>query len=131
MNKYELEERIIDYSVLILKITSDIKKTRPGSILESQIIRSGTSSALNYGEALGAESGKDFIHKVQIVIKELKETYVALKIIKKADLYSNLDLLEDALNETNQLISIFVRTVVTCKKSIQNQNSAIRNFKSF
>lgn len=73
---------------------------------------------------MGAESKKDFIHKIQIVIKELKETYVALKIIKKADLYSDLGLLEEALNETNQLISIFVKTVVTSKK-INNQKSGI------
>lgn len=117
MNKYQLEERIIDYSVIILKIASSIQKTRPGFVLGGQIIKSGTSSALNYGEALGAESKKDFIHKIQIVIKELKETYVALKIIKKADLYSDLGLLEEALNETNQLISIFVKTVVTSKKN--------------
>lgn len=124
MNKYQLEERIIDYSVIILKIASSIQKTRPGFVLGGQIIKSGTSSALNYGEALGAESKKDFIHKIQIVIKELKETYVALKIIKKADLYSDLGLLEEALNETNQLISIFVKTVVTSKK-INNQKSGI------
>ena len=124
MNKYQLEERIIDYSVIILKIASSIQKTRPGFVLGGQIIKSGTSSALNYGEALGAESKKDFIHKIQIVIKELKETYVALKIIKKADLYSDLGLLEEALNEKNELISIFVKTVVTSKK-INNQKSGI------
>jgi four helix bundle protein len=125
MNKYQLEERIINYAVLILKIASIIQKSRPGFILGGQIIRSGTSCALNYGEALGAESRKDFIHKNQIVIKELKETDIALKIIKKANLCANINLLEDSLSETNQLISIFVKTVVTCKNKIKNQKSDI------
>jgi len=71
MNRYQLEERIIDYSVIILKIASSIQKTRPGFVLGGQIIKSGTSSALNYGEALGAESKKDFIHRVQIISRSI------------------------------------------------------------
>ena len=113
MNRKELEERLINFSVKIIEITSKLKKTKPGIIIENQILRSGTSCSLNYGEAIGAESNKDFIHKIQVVLKELRETYIALRIIKKASLCTDQDLLENVLDENNQLISIFVKSVNT------------------
>ena len=115
MNRKELEERLIDFSVTIIKIASKIKKTKPGIIIEGQILRSGTSCSLNYGETIGAESDKDFIHKIQVVLKELRETYIGLRIIKKANLCTDLVLLEEGLNENNQLISIFVKSVNTIR----------------
>jgi four helix bundle protein len=117
MNKEELQERLIDFAVLILEITKSIQKDAAGNAIINQIVRSGTSPALNYGEAIGAESTRDFIHKMQIVLKELRETWVALKIIKKADLSGNSLLLEKALDECNQLISIFVKSITTNKNN--------------
>jgi len=110
-----LKERLIDFSVQIIEIASKLKKIKPAYILENQILRSGTSCSLNYGEAIGAESNNDFIHKIQIVVKELRETYVALRIIKKANLSKDNLVLDKGLNENNQLISIFVKIIRTFK----------------
>ena len=115
MNRKELEERLNDFSVKIIEVASKLKKTKPGIIIEGQILRSGTSCSLNYGETIGAESDKDFIHKIQVVLKELRETYIALRIIKKANLCTDLVLLEECLDENNQLISIFVKSINTIR----------------
>ena len=74
MNRNELEERLIDFSVLIIEISTHLRRIKPAIIVENQILRSSTSCALNYGEAIGAESDKDFAHKIQVVLKELRET---------------------------------------------------------
>jgi four helix bundle protein len=115
MNSKELEERLINFAVLIITIAENLKG-RSGFILSSQIIRSGTSCALNYGEAQSAESTADFIHKCQVVLKELRETYVNLRIIKKGRICKLTDELEHALSENNELISIFVATVKKLKQ---------------
>ena len=80
-------------------------------------MRSGTSPALQYGEAQSAESRNDFIHKLKILLKELSETLVSLKIIKKVPLTKKIDLVEKALTECNELISIFVKSIETAKKN--------------
>jgi len=80
-------------------------------------VRSGTSPALQYGEAQSAESRNDFIHKLKILLKELSETLVSLKIIKKVPLTKKIDLVEKALTECNELISIFVKSIETAKKN--------------
>jgi four helix bundle protein len=115
MNSAQLQDRLIDFTVLIMELTKTIKKDAAGNTIISQIVRSGTSPALNYGEAIGAESPKDFIHKMQIVLKELRETWVSLQIIKRAGLCRNPELIITALDECNQLISIFVKSVNTAK----------------
>lgn len=115
MTSSELQERLIDFAVSIIQITKSIKTDIAGKIIVNQIVRSGTSPAMNYGEAIGAESSKDFIHKMQIVLKELRETYVALTIIKKADLCKDIEKLNILLDENNQLISIFVKSINTNK----------------
>jgi len=117
MKKYDLEERLIDFFVLIIQIVENMPNTRSGNHLASQMIRSGTSPALNYGEAQAAESKKDFIHKLKIVLKELRETYICLKIINRARLYPDIDELNNTLTESNELISIFVKSVETVKKN--------------
>ena len=119
MNKSELEELLINFSVLILEITNNIYDKRSGNHLSNQLIRSGTSASLNYGEAQSAESRKDFIHKIKIVLKELRETYVCLKIIKRAKLYKLNDKIEKTLSENSELISIFVKSVETAQKNLQ------------
>lgn len=64
MNKFDLEERLTDFAVKIIEIVDDIPNSKAGNHLSGQLVRSGTSPALNYGEAQSAESRKDFIHKV-------------------------------------------------------------------
>jgi four helix bundle protein len=120
MTSKELEERLIDFAVLIINITRTIKKDSAGMTMINQIVRSGTSPALNYAEAIGAESIKDFIHKLQIVLKEIRETFVSLQIIKKARLSNNNSLIDKATDEANQLISIFVKSITTNKQKKSN-----------
>ena len=79
--KYDLEERLIDFVLQLDEITEKLPSTRLSNHLASQIVRSSTSPALNYGEAQTAESQKDFVHKMQVILKELRETKICLKII--------------------------------------------------
>lgn len=121
MNKNDLEERLINYSVQIIEITNNLNQTKAGNHLSGQLIRSGTSVSLNYGEAQSGESRKDFIHKIQIVLKELRESLICLKIINKAKLSVNELNISNALKESEELISIFVKSVETAKKNMENQ----------
>jgi four helix bundle protein len=90
---------------------------RAANHLAGQLLRSGTSPALNYGEAQSGESRRDFIHKIKVVLKELRETFICLKIIHRTRLYSSEDKLKFALNENNELISIFVKSAETAQKN--------------
>jgi four helix bundle protein len=78
-------------------------------------VRSGTSPAPNYAEAKDAESRKDFVHKIKVVLKELRETYVWLRIIQQAKLLANVERIKGLIDECNELISIFVKSVKTAK----------------
>jgi len=118
MTTAELIERLIDFAAMIIELTDSLKRTRAGLALNDQMSRSGISAALNYGEAAGAESPKDFIHKLQVVLKELRETWMALRITEKAKLSSNPVLLQTCLTECNELISIFTKSVLSNKKRI-------------
>ncbi len=118
MDKFDLEERLIDFSVLIVKISGGMSKNKAGSHLAGQLIRSGTSVSLNYGEAQSGESRKDFIHKMKIVLKELRETFVCLKIIYRTKLYDDQSEMDKTMIENNELISIFVRSVETAQKNL-------------
>lgn len=117
MNKFDLEERLINFSVLIIEITDTMQKKRSGNHLAEQLIRSDTSPSLNYGEAQSGESRKDFIHKIKIVLKELRESYACLKIIYRTKLYESEEKIKTALAENNELISIFVKSVATVQKN--------------
>ena len=119
VTKFDLEDRLIDFVLMVNKTLELLPKTYLGNNLSSQLTRSSTSPALNYGEARSAESKKDFVHKVKIVLKELRETRISLKIINKANLYKgDVNLLRKAANECEELISIFVSSSKTVQKSI-------------
>ena len=118
MNKSELEDRLISFSVLIIELVNEMPNSKAGNHLSGQIVRSGTSVSLNYGEAQSGESKKDFIHKIKVVLKELRETYICLKIIYRTKLYQSEEKMQAALKENNELISIFVKSVETAQKNI-------------
>ena len=86
--KYDLEERLIDFAVLISDIVEGQPATRLGNYIAGQLARSGCSPALNYGEAQSAESRNDFIHKMKIILKELRESLISLKIIERKKIYN-------------------------------------------
>jgi len=114
--KYDLEDRLIKFTVMISNLVDTLPETMFGRYIGSQLIRSACSPALNYGEAESAESLNDFIHKMKICLKELRETMVSLKIIQLKPLTKSNDLLSDSLQECNELISIFVRSIKTSEK---------------
>ncbi len=119
MNKYDLENRLIEFSGPIIEISNDMSNTKAGNHLSGQLVRSGTSVSLNYGEAQSAESKKDFIHKMKVVLKELRETFVCLKIIHRSKLYKIENKMVKAEKENNELISIFVKSIETAQQNIQ------------
>ncbi|MTB52151.1 four helix bundle protein [Lewinella sp. W8] len=108
----ELEERLIDFAVNVIDFAEQLPKSLAGKHLSGQIIRSGSAPALNYGEARGAASRRDYRHKLTIVVKELRETHINLRIIEKKR-FADLPEMDVLLNENNQLISIFVATIKT------------------
>lgn len=114
--KFDLEERLIDFAVRIIRITESLPKTRVGNHIAGQLIRCGTSPAPNYGEAQSAESRADFIHKMKVCLKELRETRVWLLMIVKASLMKPAKL-EPIINENYELISIFVTSIKTAKET--------------
>ena len=85
--KFDLQKRFIDYAVRIMNLSEKLPNTKIGNHIRTQLLRSGTSPAPNYGEAQSTESKSDFIHKLKITLKELRETDFWLKIIVKAELY--------------------------------------------
>ena len=115
---FDLEERLIDFAVKIIQVAGSLSKTKAGSHIAGQLVRCGTSPASNYGEAQGAESRTDFIHKMKICLKELRETKVWLRMIVKADLIKPLSKLDPVIDENTQLISIFVRSIQTAKEKV-------------
>ncbi len=123
--KFDLEERLIDFASIIIEVTESLANTRAGNYLAGQLVRSGTSPALQYGEAQSAESRNDFIHKLKVLLKELRASLVNLKLISKVSLSSKLKLVGEGMNECNQLISIFVKSVETARKNnIMNKPGA-------
>jgi four helix bundle protein len=72
--KFDLEDRLVEFSCRIIEVVEALPATRAGSYIAAQLIRCGLAPALLYGEAQGAESRADFIHKMKVCLKELKET---------------------------------------------------------
>src|SRR5205814_10595242 len=104
----ELEKRLIDFAVRIIKLSAQLPRTPAGRHIAGQILRSGTSPAPNYGEARGGESHADFVHKLGIVLKELNETQIWLRINKQSELLKPY-LLAGIVEENQELCRIFTR----------------------
>lgn len=123
MSKNDLEERIIDFAVRVIQLGENIKRTYAGIHLRGQLIRAGSSAALNYGEAQSAESRRDFIHKLKVTLKELRETNVNLKIVYRLKIFKDSLEIHWALNEVNELISIFVASATTATKNLNESRT--------
>jgi len=115
----ELEERLVDFAVRVVSVVESLPTTKAGSHIAGQLVRSGTAAAPNYGEAQSAESRRDFIHKMKIALKELRETLIWLKIIERKP-FCDPKRMTGVIQECNELIAIFVKSVKTaegkCKK---------------
>jgi four helix bundle protein len=118
---FDLHDRLIEYAVRIIKLCEALPNSKTGKHICSQVLRSGTAPAPNHGEAQSAESRADFVHKLKIALKELRETETWLKIILKAQLIKPSDKLEPLLQETHELISILYRSIETAKKNAKQR----------
>jgi len=113
---YDLEKRLLEYAVRIIKIVEQLPNTRVGNHVSGQLLKSGTSPYPNHGEAQAAESSKDFIHKLRISLKEHRESQRWLKLIQRVPLINKPELLKDILQKTEELIKIFVTSIKTAEK---------------
>ena len=111
----ELEERLVSLSVNIQKLCNGLNESFMSEHLSRQILRSSSSAALNYGEAQAAESKNDFIHKISIVLKELRETQISLKLLAGSINVDQNEKLLACQKECGELVAIFHKTVITAK----------------
>jgi four helix bundle protein len=116
MTPQVLEERLIDFAVTIVGVVESLPNSKAGNHIANQLIRSGTSPAPNYGEARSAESRKDFVHKMKISLKELRETMIWLKIIARKCL-GHCSGIPEAIAECDELIAIFVSSTRTADEN--------------
>ncbi|MBP6977536.1 MAG: four helix bundle protein [Bacteroidales bacterium] len=116
---YQIENRLINFVVRIQDVLRTFPNTYFHSQLANQLSRSSTSTALNYAEAQSAESSRDFIHKIKIVLKELRECHVSLRILVHNKDLDNTDEILALVTENNELIAIFVKSIQTAEKNLQ------------
>ena len=110
---YDLEDRLLEYAVHIIRVAESMRRSAAGLHIAGQLLRSGTSPYGNHGEAEGAESRDDFIHKLRVCFKELRESRRWLKLIQRAELIDKPELLEGLINESDELVRIFARSIQT------------------
>ena len=113
---FDIEERLIGFAVRIIRTAESLPKSKTGNHIAGQLIKSGTSPAPNYGEAQSTESRSDFVHKMKICLKELRETKIWLKMIVQANLIEPVSKLDSLISESDELISIFVTSIKTAKQ---------------
>ena len=112
---YDIEDRLVAFAVMVMDLVDGLSGTRASRHVADQLIRCGTSPAANYGEAQGAESRKDFIHKMKVALKELRETRVWLRIMKIRSMAQSD--LGPILEECEELLCIFNTSIRTAEKN--------------
>jgi len=120
---YDLEERLLAYAADIIRLVDDLPTTRAGNHIASQLLRSGTSSLPNHGEAQAAESRSDFVHKLSLCLKELKESRRWLRLTQRVALVASAGRVDAVLAETEELIRIFAASIRTAKARGSPQQS--------
>ena len=118
IREYDLEKRLLDYATMIIRLVEKLSLTYAAKYVGGQLLRSGLSPLFNHGEAESAESIKDFIHKLSICLKELRESKRAVLLIKKVPLAKDVDAVDQVLAETEELICIFVASIRTAKRRL-------------
>jgi len=111
--KYDLEDRLLEYATRIIRLVETLPATLAGRHVAGQLLRSGTNPLSQHGEAQAAESPEDFRHKMKVGLKELKETWRWLRLSKNVPLIKSPTNLDPLLQETDELIRIFVTSIRT------------------
>ncbi len=122
--KYDLEERFLKYAADLVRLTEKMESTRAATHVAGQLLRSGTSPLFNYGEAQAAESQRDFVHKMRIVLKELKESRSALRLVAIVPLIQPASVVEPFLAETEELVMLVAASIRTAEKGIVKESSS-------
>lgn len=120
--RYDLQERLINFAVDIVQVVESLSTTKSANHIGGQVLRSGTSPAFNYGEAQSAESRRDFVHKMKICLKELRETQVGLKLTIRLNVTNSPLNVERLLQECGELVSIFVKSIETANRNMTTAN---------
>jgi four helix bundle protein len=115
MTPDELSERLLEFAVRVGKVVDALPNTRLGRHVAGQLVASGTSPGPNYEEGCAAESRADFVHKLSICLKELRESRYWLRLIVKAELLPKKKM-GDLLDEATQLCKIIGQSIVTAKE---------------
>jgi len=115
--RYDIEDRLVEYSCRMIDVVEALPKTRAGNYIAGQLIKSCMSPSFNYGETQAAESRDDFIHKLGVVLKELKECRTALKIILRKELIKPIERTDEIFKETEELIAIIAKSIETATKN--------------
>lgn len=114
---YDLEDRLVAYTCRMIDVVEALPNTRAGNYIAGQLIKSCHSPTFNYGEAQAAESNADFVHKLKVCLKELKECRTALKVIIRKELIKPAERLQGVFQETEELIAIIAKSIDTASKS--------------
>jgi four helix bundle protein len=114
---YDLEDRLLEFAANIVELTESLPNTRAGNHIAGQLLRCGTSALSNHGEVEAAESRRDFLHKLRICLKELRETKRWLRLVGRVKNLGSPANFVTCLNEVEELIRIFVASIRTAEKN--------------
>lgn len=112
---YDLADRLLEFSARVIRLSESLPATRAGQHIGDQLLRSGTSPYAQHTEAEDAESTADFVHKLKLCLKEMRETHRWIRLIRHVPLVKNPALLDPLLDEADQLIRIFRQSVITAR----------------
>src|SRR5215213_431927 len=115
--RFDLEDRLLEHSAAVIRLSEKLPPRRAGNHVAGQLLRCGPSPLSNHGEAQAAESRDDFVHKMSICLKELRETHRWLRLVKRIPLLQESNELEALLGETEELVRIFVASIQTALRS--------------
>jgi len=115
--RFDLDERLLDFAAEIVRLTERLPRTMAAQHVAGQVLRSGTSALPNHGEAQAAESSADFVHKLSVCLKELRETRRWLRLIQRVPLVTKPETVAPLLAETEELVRIFYRSIQTARKN--------------
>ena len=111
---HDLSKRLFAYGGRVIRLVESLPKTLVGRRVGDQLLRSGMSAGANYEEARGAESKDDFVHKLQISLKEMRESNYWLRMLVTSEKVS-AERMAGLLDESDQLRAILSKAVATAK----------------
>lgn len=119
--RFDLQERLLDFTARVVGLAEALPATRVGNHIGGQLVRCGTSPLANYAEAQSAESRGDFIHKMRIALKELREIAIWLQLVQRRFAMRPPHEIAPLLREGDELIAIFVASIRTAERNQRGQ----------